>query len=401
MRLTVRCAAASHVGMIRDTNQDRSIIVGDLVAVADGMGGHVGGEMAAELAVAQIAKAAEMAEPDGKVTADTLFELIKAANMSVVEKAEAPELNGMGTTLVAATLDSEAGNVLLANVGDSRAYLYSVGAFRQLTHDHSLVNELVREGRITEEESRTHPQRNILTRALGMSPDLAIDQFEIRVYGGDKLLLCSDGLTNEVDDPAIAAILARFSDPADAAETLVEKALEGGGRDNITVALMFVDGGEGEQLPLLNLDDIEGSDPGEPTEAHAPVFVSGDDTSEGPPIAEPAEMVIEKPPVRSRIRSALTALAVVAVLAFAYFVTESYAKDAWFADDVNGEVVILQGRPDGFLWVNPEESEATDIEVAELDGASLERLKSQPEWNSLDDARQFVSNLTTADETGS
>lgn len=393
MSLGVRVAAASHVGMVREANQDRSVIVGDLIAVADGMGGHLGGEMAAELAVAQLAKA------EGTVNADTLFELIKAANLSVVEKAESPELSGMGTTLVAATFNAEAGSVLLANVGDSRAYLYSVGTFRQLTNDHSLVNELVREGRITEDEARTHPQRNIVTRALGMSQDLAIDQFEIRVYGGDKLLLCSDGLTNEVDDPAISAILSRFDDPSDAAETLVEKALEAGGRDNVTVALMYVDGGEGEQLPLLRLDEIEGSDDGEPTEAHAPVFVEGDDTSEGPAIAEPADLAFEKPPVRSRIRSAVTALAVVAVMAFAYFVTERYAKDAWFADDINGQVVILQGRPDGFLWVNPEQKETTNIEVAELDGASLERLKSQPEWNSLDDARQFVSNLTTADET--
>lgn len=395
MTLSVRCAAASHVGMIRETNQDRSIVIGDLIAVADGMGGHVGGEMAAELAVAQLAKV------DGTVNADTLFDLIRAANASVCEKAEAPELNGMGTTLVAATIDAEAGNVLLANVGDSRAYLYSVGTFRQLTNDHSLVNELVREGRITEDEARTHPQRNILTRALGMNSDLAIDQFEIRVYGGDRILLCSDGLTNEVDDPAISAIVSRFDDPADAAETLVEKALEGGGRDNVTVALMYVDGGEGEQLPLLQLDDVKESEPGEPTEAHAPVFVGEGDTSEGPAIAEPAEMVFEKPPVRSRIRSALTAIAVLAVLAVAYFATESYAKDAWFADDINGEVVILQGRPEGFLWVNPEQKETTAIDVAELDGASLERLMSQPEWNSLDDARQFVSNLTTAAETGS
>lgn len=393
MTLTARCATASHVGMVRDNNQDRSIVVGDLVAVADGMGGHVGGEMAAELAVGELAKA------EGTLTADTLFDLIRAANAAVCEKARAPEYSGMGTTLVAAALDADAGSVLLANVGDSRAYLYSVGTFRQLTNDHSLVNELVREGRITDEEARTHPQRNILTRALGINQDLAIDQFEIRVYGGDKILLCSDGLTNEVDDPAIAAILNRFDDPSDAADTLIEKALEGGGRDNITVGLMFVDGGEGEQLPLLHLDEIPDTETGEPTEAHAPVFV-GDDTSEGPAIAEPAPIEVPKLSVRGRVRSMVTAIAVLAVLAVAYLATESYAKDAWFADEIDGEVVILQGRPNGFLWVNPQTAEATSIDVADLDGASKERLNSQPEWNSLDDARQFVANLTTAGETG-
>ncbi len=394
MSLSVRIATASHVGMVRDSNQDRAVVVGDLVAVADGMGGHAGGEMAVELAVGVIGKAT------GPVTADDLHELVKAANATVHEKAEAPELNGMGTTMVAATLDVEAGNVLLANVGDSRAYLYSVGTFRQLTNDHSLVNDLVREGRITEDEARTHPQRNILTRVLGINTDLAVDQFEIRVYGGDIILLCSDGLTNEVDDGAISSVLARFDDPKDAADTLVDKALEGGGRDNITVGVMFIDGGEGEQLPLLHADGAELEEPGEPTEALEPVFVGGNDTPEGPAIAEPAEIEVEKPSARFRIRSVITFLAVLAVMAIAYCATESYAKDAWFADEADGQVVILQGRPDGFLWVNPSEAEVTDIAVAELDGASQERLKSQPEWNSLDDARQFVSNLTAAGETG-
>jgi serine/threonine protein phosphatase PrpC len=394
MSLSARIATASHVGMVRDNNQDRAVVIGDLVAVADGMGGHAGGEMAAELAVGVIGKATT------PVTADDLHELVKAANATVHEKAQAPELNGMGTTMVAATLDVDAGNVLLANVGDSRAYLYSVGTFRQLTNDHSLVNDLVREGRITEDEARTHPQRNILTRVLGINTDLAVDQFEIRVYGGDKILLCSDGLTNEVDDGAISSVLARFDDPKDAAETLVEKALEGGGRDNITVGVMFIDGGEGEQLPLLHVEGAELEEPGEPTEALEPVFVSGNDTSEGPAIAEPAEIEVEKPSARFRIRSVVTLLAVLAVMAVAYLATESYAKDAWFADDVDGQVVILQGRPDGFLWVNPSEAEVTDIAVGDLDGASQERLKSQPEWNSLDDARQFVSNLTAAGETG-
>lgn len=395
MTLTARIATRSHVGLIRDNNQDRSIVVGQLAAVADGMGGHVGGEMAAEVAVGQLAEASM------PLVADDLFELFKAANAAVYEKAQDPELTGMGTTLVAAALDPDTSTVLLANVGDSRAYLYSAGTFRQLTNDHSLVNELVREGRITDDEARTHPQRNILTRALGINTDLAIDQFEIKVYGGDKVLMCSDGLTNEVDDPAISAILARFDDPDDAAETLVEKALEGGGRDNITVAVMYIEGGVGEQLGFHGLEASDEIATGEPTEAHEPVFAGDNDTSEGPAIAEPAEMVLEKSFVRNRLRTTITALAIAAVLAVAAVAINSYAKDAWYADEIDGQVVILHGRPGGFLWIKPTEAEQTNINVAELDGASQQRLISQPEWNSLDDARQFVNNLTTATETGS
>ncbi len=226
-------ATATHVGRLRSGNEDAVFPEGVgsgpgpvLVGVADGMGGHVGGEVASRLAIEAASNA------DGGVV-----ERVKAANGAVVARAlDDPELVGMGTTLTLAEIEDASCEI--AHVGDSRAYLYRDGELRQITTDHSLIAELLAAGRITEDDAATHPQRSVVTRALGMARAVRVDRFHEELRPGDRLLICSDGLTTMIDDDAIAAVLEAEPDAEAAAWALVEAANLAGGVDNITVAVV-------------------------------------------------------------------------------------------------------------------------------------------------------------------
>jgi PPM family protein phosphatase len=233
--LEMRHGGATDTGNVRTSNQDQLFAEGDLVAVADGMGGHAAGEVASRLAV-DVLRDTFDADP----TADGLLAAVVAANQAVWERSEAePGLRGMGTTIAAVAL--VAGKALaVVNVGDSRAYLLQDGRLRQLTADHSLVAELVRAGAISEDEARTHPRRNVLTQVLGMGPDVEPHVALAEPVRGDRLLLCSDGLFNELDDDRIAAILAEVPEPAGAAARLVDEANGAGGADNITALVLDI-----------------------------------------------------------------------------------------------------------------------------------------------------------------
>jgi PPM family protein phosphatase len=242
--LTVlRSGSASDVGRVRTVNQDLPLERPNLYAVADGMGGHVGGEVAARVAVETLEQAFER-EP----TVDGLREAFSEANAAVWHESQAnSDLRGMGTTLTAVALvgGPEGRDVLaLANVGDSRAYVFSGGEMTQVTDDHSLAEERMRHGEMTEEEAAVHPQRHILTRALGVSAQVEADMWELELRTGDRVLLCSDGLTNEVGSDEIVGILGEVDDPALAAQELVDAANGHGGADNITVVVVDVQVGE-------------------------------------------------------------------------------------------------------------------------------------------------------------
>jgi PPM family protein phosphatase len=242
--LTVlRSGSASDVGRVRNVNQDLPLERSNLFAVADGMGGHVGGEVAARVAVETLDQAFERTQ-----TVDGLREAFSEANAAVWHESQSnSDLRGMGTTLTAVALVNgpEGRDVLaLANVGDSRAYVFSGGEMTQVTDDHSLAEERMRHGEMTEEEAAVHPQRHILTRALGVSPEVDTDMWELELGTGDRVLLCSDGLTNEVGSDEIADILGEVDDPGEAAQQLVEAANEHGGADNITVVVVDVQVGE-------------------------------------------------------------------------------------------------------------------------------------------------------------
>jgi protein phosphatase len=235
----LRSGSASHVGRVRSTNQDRWLESSNLYAVADGMGGHAGGEVAASVAVESL-QAAFSRQPTVEGLRDAVVEANTAIwNQSLLQS----DLRGMGTTLTAAALVSGSDGrdlLALANVGDSRAYLYSEGRIVQVTADHSLAEEKVRHGEMSEAEAAVHPHRHILTRALGVSSGVEVDLWELRVQSGDRLVLCSDGLTNEVDIHQLGEVLATVEDPTEAAGRLVDLANESGGNDNITVVVVDV-----------------------------------------------------------------------------------------------------------------------------------------------------------------
>jgi serine/threonine protein phosphatase PrpC len=232
-----RWGLASDVGRVRSVNQDNALALEGLFAVADGMGGHRGGEVASEVAVRALRERAPL------VTSVDLLEAIHLANDSILDQSiEDPTLRGMGTTLcVLALVDVDGDERLaIANIGDSRVYLFASGELEQMTDDHSLVAALVREGRLTPEEAEEHPQRNILTRALGIDHQVSVDAWEVPPFVGDRWVLCSDGLFNEVSVDQIAAVLRRLDDPSEAASELVRLANEAGGRDNITVLVVDI-----------------------------------------------------------------------------------------------------------------------------------------------------------------
>ncbi|MDP9389594.1 MAG: Stp1/IreP family PP2C-type Ser/Thr phosphatase, partial [Actinomycetota bacterium] len=235
---SLRCGAATDVGLVRPNNQDDYLADETLFAVADGMGGAAGGEIASRTAVAAL-KATFGADP----TANGLADGVRNANRAVWDKAqERPDLRGMGTTMTAMALVEDRSEDVLAvvNVGDSRVYLFRDGVLDQLTDDHSVPEELLRAGRLTPAEAARHPQRNVLTRVLGVDDEVEVDCFRVTPYKGDRLVLASDGLYNEVDEEGIASVMRREADPEAAARQLVEQARAGGGADNITVVVVDV-----------------------------------------------------------------------------------------------------------------------------------------------------------------
>ncbi|HEY5245386.1 MAG TPA: Stp1/IreP family PP2C-type Ser/Thr phosphatase, partial [Acidimicrobiales bacterium] len=235
----LRSGSATDVGRVRHSNQDRLLEEPNLFAVADGMGGHVGGEVAAQVAVDALRVSFAR-----QATVDGLRRAVGEANAAVWrEGQEQADLRGMGTTMTAVALVAGADGrdvIALANVGDSRAYVFSGGRAVQVTSDHSLAEEKVRQGELTEAEAAVHPHRHILTRALGVSLDVDVDLWELRLHDGDRILLCSDGLTNEVGTEQIAGTLASTAEPAEAARALVEAAVAHGGNDNVTVLVVDV-----------------------------------------------------------------------------------------------------------------------------------------------------------------
>ena len=239
----LRSGSATDVGRVRTVNQDLPLEEPNLFAVADGMGGHVGGEVAARVAVETLVQAFDRAP-----TVEGLREAFSVANAAVWRESQSNAgLRGMGTTLTAMALAAGDGGrdvVTLANVGDSRAYIYSGGTLTQVTDDHSLAEERMRHGEMTEEEAAVHPQRHILTRALGVGPDVDVDMWELGLHSGDRVVLCSDGLSNEVSLDEMAAVLGQNADPGEAARQLVGVANEHGGSDNITVVVVDVQVGE-------------------------------------------------------------------------------------------------------------------------------------------------------------
>jgi PPM family protein phosphatase len=242
-----RMAVVSDTGRRRRRNEDAFVCAPPLFAVADGMGGAQAGEVASGLAAAVLEEAAGEERGEERVAS-----LIQEANRRVFQRSnEDAATSGMGTTMTVALVDSSSGTIAFGHVGDSRAYRVRDGRLEQLTHDHSLVGELVRSGRLSAEEAEMHPQRSVITRAIGTEPDVDVDTFTIPARPGDLFLLCSDGLTDMIPDREILSILDGSEDLDAAARTLVDAANTAGGEDNITVVLfqMAVPGEDTVRLP--------------------------------------------------------------------------------------------------------------------------------------------------------
>jgi len=230
----LRTAGRTDIGRLRENNEDVIVSSDRLALVADGMGGHPGGEIAANV-VAGLVPASFTGE-----SVDELEAAIRAANWAIRDRAVArPGLEGMGTTICAVGLLTN-GQLALVNVGDSRAYLWRGGALNQLTQDHSVTAELIERGELREEEAAKHPYYGVLTRALGVGPDVEIDRSTLAVDQGDRIIVCSDGLFNELSRMEIASTMAGGGDVASVADNLIDEAITHGGRDNVSVVVAEV-----------------------------------------------------------------------------------------------------------------------------------------------------------------
>jgi PPM family protein phosphatase len=340
---------ATDAGRVRTNNQDRIVAVdGLLYGVADGMGGHRGGEVAAEV-VATGLRELTGRETLSALTTEIVTNEISELNDRVLTRANDDEdLYGMGTTLTAialATTETPNGTeqvVSVFNVGDSRTYLLRNGELTQLTEDHSVVGDLIRAGKITPEEAKTHRQRSVVTRALGVDTTVEIDVLEVLPAPGMRYLMCSDGLTGEVPDELIGSILRRLANPAEAARELVRMAVERGGRDNVSVVVVDIIDETGIDHTALwasgHVDaTANATSPATATasadvtaQIHAPAGESRDTqrthtNTSSKRVAQPKQPKVRKPfPVNLRV---IAFLAVLAALAGVVFTVVKSAKD--------------------------------------------------------------------------
>ena len=389
---TLRAGSATDVGLVRSNNQDRLLVAEPLFAVADGMGGAAAGEVASATAIAGLAAAFEAAKPP---TLDGLIEAAHSANRAVWEQAESnPDMRGMGTTLVALALlgDDRLGAI---NIGDSRLYVYRDGALRQITSDHNLVAELVAEGRISKEEAEVHPRRNIMTRALGVDPEVPVDFFREDPIPGDRYLLCSDGLPRELRDEHIASLLSRFADPEEAAKELVEEAKRRGGNDNITVVVVDVEDPGKDADVAASADGAAAAGGAGAAGAAVGEERSGTRTA-GESVTTAAKTAGTPAAPRARLITPRVVgffILLLAIIAGAAAITGWYARSGYFVGLHGDKVTVFRGEPGGVLWFHPTVADATHVTTHDVLQHQIPRLRAGQTEPSLQAARQYVMSL--------
>jgi serine/threonine protein phosphatase PrpC len=387
--------SATDTGRVRQANEDSVLAVDGLFAVADGMGGHNAGEVASQLAVETLQDEFDAAGTDVLVSA------VQEANRVLVERSTTDaDLTGMGTTMCAmALVDAEGRDAIaVVNVGDSRLYLLSEGQLSQITEDHSLVATLERQGRISSAEAAVHPQRNILTRALGIDVTVMVDSWEILPVVGDRYVLCSDGLFNEVEDSRLAATLRRLADPGEAAQELVRLANEAGGRDNISVVVVDVVDGDGTAAgasPARVTATSTGGDPELFAEAPAEPEVAEEPRRARRARRSRGAHAADGRPRRRLLtwRVGVFFFALLAIVAVGLGVILWAGNNTYFVGLDGDEVVIFRGRPGGVLWIDPELEERSGIQIEQVPAASVDAVRSGVEEPSLDEAQRYVANL--------
>jgi len=477
--------AGTHPGRIRTDNEDNLFVGDGLFVVADGMGGHEAGEVASGIAVDRIRTAlsddtsnlaiaannakAGSSGPETITTSRAAIEIVDAvrsANTQIFQTAVAnPSQTGMGTTITAIAViedplagrgepniddndpfeTDKAGNprvtpvtpkhqpeaLVLANVGDSRTYLYRHDRLRRVTIDHNYVSELVEAGHITDDEARYHPRRNIITRALGIEPDVTVDWWTLPLVKGDRFLLCSDGLVDEITDTEIAAVLKANADPQIAVDVLIELANEAGGRDNVTVVVVDVLNGDEPPEPTQELDITPNwaDDDTEPTPRNllsdVDGYVPADDgdlavvplaslsrkerrarkkeaqaaTKQAEPTrtASTDEESTETKPIKSRKKWWILMAVLSVALVAAGVSGGAWARRGYYVDfDGSGNtanVVVYEGRHGGVLWIEPTEAASAGVIRAELTDESIEAILEHPRFGSLEEAVEFVRSI--------
>jgi serine/threonine protein phosphatase PrpC len=409
----LRSGSATDTGLVRSVNQDLAVETGTLFAVADGMGGHAGGEVAARLAVDTLTVAF-----GAKPTGVGLSEAVSEANRVVFEQSlDNPELRGMGTTMTAAALVNEDGRdvIALVNVGDSRSYRFHDGQLTQITIDHSLAEEMVRSGEISESEAAVHPHRHILTRALGVSDDVVVDLWRIQPSRGDRFLLCSDGLTNELELPQITEVLVTVPDPQVAADLMVRAARTHGGSDNITVVVIDVVVGEDDEsdVPAVTAVAADFTSPASDGVAPADEADRPIGTADEPVALLPGPEPL-KPGFRDRwkarrkarraargrrlitFRTVLFAVILAGIVYAAFYAVRWYDTNAYYVQVNNNELMIYHGRIGGGVLYKPVEVERTGFTTADVPPYTVPQLVTGVQESSLQAAQSYVANLVAS-----
>jgi PPM family protein phosphatase len=334
-------AGHTDVGRVRAHNEDSVLLEAPLFAVADGLGGHEAGEVASGVAIAALLDAAP-AHADAKA----LGRAVRSANRAVIKAArEGRGREGMGTTLTAAIVEGT--RIVVAHVGDSRAYLLHGDTLERVTGDHSMVADMIRQGTLSEEESRSHPNRSVITRALGTDPNMHADTFEVDAEPGDRLLICSDGLTGMLGDERIAEILGDYGDPEMAVRALIDAANEAGGHDNVSVIIVDI---VGERASSAS------------ARSH-----------------------------RGWLAVLVWTLAAAAVIGIAVWGTYRYASERAYLVAEDGVVVVYRGLPGEFAGVSLRwRAEETTITVGLLDPVTAGRLNQGIQVEDLDAANALV-----------
>ena len=380
---------ATDVGKIRKMNQDFLAVSDSLFIVADGMGGHRGGEIASEIAVKKLFDKKRYS------TVQSFRDQVIEANTAVRAEAETnSQLDGMGTTLCGITMiepsAGKAEKLAVANIGDSRIYLLSQGQFSQVTEDHSLVEEMRREGKITEQEAENHPHRNIITRALGINTEATVDCWELPIHKDDRFLLCTDGLSNEVSAAEIRHTLEVVDNPQEAAKQLVSLANANGGNDNITVVIVDVKEGEVSTTPSI-ISPISSSIP----DQSSPTSSAATSRSLGNRPEGATEWQTTPENIRKLIITALVTLLIVGLFIGRYARNNYFVSFEQVGDTSieNSQILIYQGRTSSILWFDPTIEERRPILGRDLDKRTIEEIRQKPQFETLEEASQYLDAL--------
>ena len=380
--MKLAAASATDQGLVRSNNEDAFLIDDQraLFAVADGMGGHRGGEVASHTAIEALRAAIANGTP--------LHDAITRANTAVLTRAAGDdELTGMGTTMTA-VIAVGGRQLLIGHVGDSRAYLLHEGTLRRATDDHSLVEELVRDGRLTPEQAEAHPQRAIVTRALGVDDDVDVDLYTLEVEVGDRVVLCSDGLTTMVRERDIERLARTETEPQRLAEALVDAANAAGGEDNVTIVV----------IDVLEIDPATVFDPSPPLAHESPALSRSAVVAPPDPPELPTPRAARLEGSRRRaVRSViLVLLPLLVIVGIATAALGWYARSSYFVGASGNEVVIYKGVPGGVLGWNPTVDKRTGVAVADLPALDRDRVQTNNARGSLATVQAYVGRLEAA-----